>query len=86
MTILGPDNLPSTVPHDASQMYARNVCTLLLYLAKGGQDGAKGARLAIDLDDEITRETLVTHDGKVVHPKVRGAGNSRRAEKRLDDR
>jgi NAD(P) transhydrogenase subunit alpha len=68
--ILGPDNLPSTVPHDASQMYARNVSTLLLYLVKVGPEGGK---LAIDMADEITRETLVTHDGKVVHPKVLGA-------------
>ena len=73
VTILGPDNLPSTVPHDASQMYARNISTLLLYLVKASLAGAKGAKLTIDMDDEITRETLVTHDGKVVHPKVRGA-------------
>jgi NAD(P) transhydrogenase subunit alpha len=62
--ILGPLNLPSTVPYHASQMYAKNVTTLLLHLVKGGQ-------LQIDMNDEITRETLVTRDGQVVHPRVK---------------
>jgi NAD(P) transhydrogenase subunit alpha len=66
VTILGPLNLPSTVPFHASQMYAKNVATLLLHLAK---DGA----LELSLDDEITREMLVTHKGEVVQPRVREA-------------
>jgi len=64
VTVLGPTNLPSTVPYHASQMYAKNVTTFLLHLVK---DGA----LAFDPDDEITRETLVTHGGDVVQPRVR---------------
>lgn len=64
VTILGPTNLPAEVPQDASQMYAKNVATFLLHLAKDGQ-------LAINLDDEITRETLLARDGEVVHPRVR---------------
>ena len=64
VTVLGPTNLPSTVPYHASQMYAKNVSTLLLHLTK---DGA----LAFDLDDEITAGTLVSHRGRVVHPRVR---------------
>ena len=64
VTILGPTNLPSTVPYHASQMYARNIQTFLLHLVK---DGA----LNLDPADEITRETLVTHDGQVVHERVR---------------
>lgn len=63
VTILGPLNLPAEVPHDASQMYARNISTFLLHLVKDGQ-------LAINLDDEITRETLIARDGAVVHPRV----------------
>ena len=64
VTILGPTNLPSTVPYHASQMYARNISTLLLHLVKEG-------KLEINLEDEITREMLVTHGGHVVQPRVR---------------
>lgn len=63
VTILGPTNLPSEVPYHASQMYAKNITTFLLHLAPDGQ-------LKIDLDDEITRDTLVARDGNVVHPRV----------------
>ena len=63
VTILGPLNLASEVPYHASQMYAKNVATLLLHLVKGGQ-------LNLDTNDEIARETLVTRDGQVVHPRV----------------
>ena len=63
VTVLGPTNLPATVPYHASQMYAKNVVTLLLHLVK---DGA----LQLDLEDEITRGTLVSHGGEVVHPRV----------------
>jgi NAD(P) transhydrogenase subunit alpha len=62
--ILGPVNLPSDVPYHASQMYARNVATFLKYLLKNGE-------LQVDANDEIVRETLVTHGGDVVHPRVR---------------
>ncbi len=63
VTILGPVNLPSTIPYHASQMYAKNIATFLKYLIKDG-------RLTLDRGDEIVRETLVTHGGEVVHPKV----------------
>jgi H+-translocating NAD(P) transhydrogenase subunit alpha len=71
VTILGPTNLPATVPRDASQMYARNITTFLLHLARRekGQDGSATVRL--DVGDEITRETLVTRDGAVVHDRVK---------------
>lgn len=61
--IIGPVNLPSSVPYHASMMYARNLATLLKHLSKDGQ-------LNIDVNDEITRETLVAQGGKVVNPKV----------------
>ena len=61
--VLGPLNLPSTIPYHASQMYAKNVATFLKHLI---QDG----KLALDRSDEIVRETLVTHAGAVVHAKV----------------
>ncbi|MGK2935739.1 MAG: Re/Si-specific NAD(P)(+) transhydrogenase subunit alpha [Gemmatimonadaceae bacterium] len=64
VTVLGPTNLPATVPYHASQMYAKNVSTFLLHLIK---DGA----LNVDREDEITRETLVTQGGEVVHERVK---------------
>jgi NAD(P) transhydrogenase subunit alpha len=66
VTIMGLLNVPATVPYHASQMYARNIATFLRHLLKDG-------KLAIDTDDEITRETLVTLAGDVVHPRVREA-------------
>jgi NAD(P) transhydrogenase subunit alpha len=64
VTILGPTNLPAAVALDASRVYARNLANLLLHLVK---DGA----LALDLDDEITKGALLTHDGQVVNAAVR---------------
>jgi len=61
--ILGPVNLASTIPYHASQMYAKNIATFLKHLVKDG-------KLSIRLEDEIVRETLVTHEGRIVHPKV----------------
>lgn len=61
--IEGPLNLPSTVPYHASQMYAKNISTFLKHLAPEGS-------LVINLEDEITSETLLTHEGKVVHQRV----------------
>jgi NAD(P) transhydrogenase subunit alpha len=74
VTISGPTNLPSEVPYHASQMYSRNVLTLVQHLvqrAKGPDGKPTGApALTINLDDEITREILVTRGGSVVHPRL----------------
>ena len=64
VSIMGPLNLPSTIPYHASQMYARNIATFLKYLIKDG-------KLNLDREDEIVRETLVTYAGEVAHAKVR---------------
>jgi NAD(P) transhydrogenase subunit alpha len=64
VTILGPTNLPATVPNHASQMYARNITAFLLHLL--GKDGT----LSMDMEDQITRETLVARGGKIVNPKL----------------
>jgi NAD(P) transhydrogenase subunit alpha len=64
VTVHGPTNLASTVPYHASQLYARNVTTLVAHLMKDGT-------LHLDPADEITRETLVTQGGDVVNPRVR---------------
>jgi NAD(P) transhydrogenase subunit alpha len=66
ITILGPTNLPADVPFHASQMFAKNITTLLAHLLRDG-------KFPLDTSDEITRETLVARDGQVVHPRVRAA-------------
>src|SRR5205809_439836 len=60
VTIMGPLNLPSTVPMHASQMYSRNITTFLLNMVKDG-------KLNLDLSDDIIKSCLVTHGGKIVH-------------------
>jgi H+-translocating NAD(P) transhydrogenase subunit alpha len=62
--LIGHDNLPATMPSDASTLYARNVNALLMNVVR---DGA----LHIDLEDEVTRGTLLTHDGALVAEAVR---------------
>jgi NAD(P) transhydrogenase subunit alpha len=66
VTVMGPLNLASTVPYHASQLYAKNVVTLLLSLIKNGA-------LVLDPSDEIVRETLVARDGQILHARVREA-------------
>ena len=58
--IIGAVNLPATVPTHASQLYSRNVQTLLDYIIK---DGA----IALDMDDEIVRGTTLVNNGEIVH-------------------
>ena len=66
VTIHGPENLSSTVPYHASQMYAKNVATFLLHLVKKGE-------VTLDMNDEITKETMMTKHGEVVQPRIREA-------------
>ena len=58
VVVLGPTNLAGSLPYHASQMYARNISSFLLHVVK---DGA----LRLDFDDEIIRDTCVTHGGEV---------------------
>ncbi|MBA2263171.1 MAG: Re/Si-specific NAD(P)(+) transhydrogenase subunit alpha [Chloroflexi bacterium] len=58
--IVGLTNLPATMPGSATQMYAKNLHTLIKHLMKDGE-------LHVDLDDEITKGATITHGGKVVH-------------------
>jgi len=62
--IYGPTNLPAQIPHDSSQMYARNLVALLERTRT--EDG-----FAIDLNDEIIGGTTITHAGEVTHPRTR---------------
>ncbi len=63
VTILGPLNLASTAPYHASQMYGSNIAAFLKLMVKNGE-------LTMNREDEIIRETLVTHGGQVVNPRV----------------
>ena len=64
VTIIGSENLASLVPYHASQMYSKNIATFLLHLVKKGE-------LTLDMEDDITKDTLLTRDGEIVHPHVR---------------
>lgn len=68
ITILGPSNPPALVPYHASQMYSKNITTFLAHLL--GKNGAAQPSLTINTDDEITKETLLTRGGAVVHERV----------------
>ena len=58
--IIGITNLPATMPGSATQMYAKNLQTLLKHLMSDG-------RIELDFSDEITRGATITHEGKVIH-------------------
>jgi NAD(P) transhydrogenase subunit alpha len=64
VVIIGPINLPSTMPFHASQMYARNTTNFLAHLLKDGV-------IHLDLTDELTRSPLVTHQGEILHEAVK---------------
>lgn len=63
VTIIGESNLPALLPLNASQLYARNIATFLLHLAS-----SEGFRW--EMEEEITKGSLILHAGKRVHPTV----------------
>lgn len=69
--IVGYSNLPGRVPAHASQVYSANVTGLV---EEFWDKDAK--RFKLNLEDEIIRACLVTHDGKVVNEKLQGATKS----------
>ncbi len=72
VTILGPTNLPSSLPVHATQMYAKNIMTLLDVILQDGE-------LRLDLEDEIVDASLVVHAGEVRNERVREAIAAERA-------
>ena len=60
--IIGHANMPSRIPVDASQLYARNLLNFLTLLVD------KDGKLKIDTADEIIKATLLTENGAVVNP------------------
>jgi NAD(P) transhydrogenase subunit alpha len=64
VTILGPENLASDVAYHASQMYGKNIQTLLELILQDGN-------INLDFNDEIVAGTVVAHNGDVPHPYMR---------------
>ena len=64
--VLAPLSLATTIPHHASQLYARNVANFVVNMARKGE-------LQLDADDEIVRDSMLTRGGEIVHPRVREA-------------
>lgn len=60
VTLIGETNLPSLLAVNASELYAKNLVTLLLHLAT--KDGFKW-----EMEEEITKGSLITHKGELVH-------------------
>jgi NAD(P) transhydrogenase subunit alpha len=65
VTIIGLDNLPSDVPYHASQMFGKNVVTFLQHLVAEGLPGK------VNMEDEITRDTLICRDGELLNSRVK---------------
>jgi len=65
VTIIGPDNIPSTIPNHASQMYGKNMEVLLGHMIDA--DG----NLSLDFEDEVIFETVIAHGGNVPHARMR---------------
>ncbi|TFH75013.1 Re/Si-specific NAD(P)(+) transhydrogenase subunit alpha [Gammaproteobacteria bacterium LSUCC0112] len=64
VTVAGPLNVPGTVPNHASELYAKNLFNMLSLIIK---DGA----VHIDLEDQILKDSLITHAGDIVNAGVR---------------
>jgi NAD(P) transhydrogenase subunit alpha len=69
VTIIGESNIPSLLPMNASDLYAKNILTFLYHLAS--KDGFKW-----EMDEEITKGSLIVHKGQAVHPSVKSAINA----------
>ena len=67
MTVLGPVNVSASIAVHASQMYSKNIVTLVEeFLGDGGQ-------LALDLENDVVGPATVTHDGEIRNERVRAA-------------
>ena len=63
VTIVGQTNLPSTLPQNASELYSKNVFNFLTHLSTS-------EKMNWEMEEEITKGTLITHQGKVIHPSL----------------
>jgi NAD(P) transhydrogenase subunit alpha len=75
VTIVGPVNLPSTMPIHASQLYSRNMYNLIGHITEDRSEDKdeKDLHLKLDFEDEITSETCIAHDGEIRQGAIRAA-------------
>jgi NAD(P) transhydrogenase subunit alpha len=73
--IVGPVNLPSTMPIHASQLYSRNMYNLIGHITEDRSEDKdeKDLHLDLDFEDEIIGETCIAHDGGIRHEPTREA-------------
>lgn len=64
VTIIGESNLPSLVPTHASEMYSKNILSLIQHISKDG-------KINLNLDDEIVKGCLITRNGEVINQRVK---------------
>lgn len=64
VTIIGEPNLPSLVPYHASEMYSKNLLSLLEYSSKEG-------KFVVNMEDEIFKGAVIVKDGQVVHERTK---------------
>lgn len=60
VTIIGESNIPSLLPVNASELYAKNISTLLMHLSTNEE-------FKYELEEEITKGSMITHNGMVVN-------------------
>jgi H+-translocating NAD(P) transhydrogenase subunit alpha len=63
VTLIGESNLPSLLPLNSSQLYAKNLQAFLLHLSTS-------EKFKWEMDEEITKGSLITHQGQIVHPSL----------------
>ena len=71
--IVSPLNLPATVPEHSSQLFARNVLSLLELMIQAPADEGGQPTLQLDFDDEIIRGACIVRDGEIVHAGAKAA-------------
>ncbi len=73
--IVGPVNLPSTMPIHASQLYSRNMYNLIGHITedKAEDKDEKDLQLNLDFEDEIIAETCIAHGGEIRHEPTKEA-------------
>ena len=64
VNIIGEPNLPSLVPNHSSEMYSKNLLSLITHIGKEG-------KVTLNLEDEIVKGSLITHNKEVINPRVK---------------
>ena len=67
--IIGEPNIPGLLPHQASELYSRNILALLQHISKDGN-------VVLDMNDEIVKGSLIAYDGQIVHERTKEILNS----------